>query len=465
MTTKMPGAGPILAALVFALSVFAFSLFVWRSFGGDTPLEPQGYRVHVLFGPSGAQLVENADVRISGVSVGKVKRVEARGLRTDAELELKSRYAPLPADARAIIRTKTLLGETFVALTPGTRRAPKVPEGGALGLGQVEETQGVDEVLSTFDGPTRKAFRDLLGSVALSLEGRSAGLNTTLGNLAPTSEAFGDLVDTLRARDADVRGVVRDTGTVFRALARQDDAIGELMDAGDQALGATAARDRELEQTVRAMPAFLREARATLREAEGAAGDAAPALRALRPVAPLIRPALRDTERLLPRVAATGRRLNPVIDAAKTGLPAAGALVRQAPAAMRVLDVAGRQLVPVLQTLDAYKADVVPSLAKLAAVLQGQVDGQHVLRVLMLLFNENVLGYEKRATTNRANPYDPPNASADLRRPLRSLDCSNTTSGQDVPPVLSDGPPPCLEAQPWTLRGKTAVFPGVEPDR
>ena len=76
-----------------------------------------------------------ADVRISGVPVGKVKTIEpdnADGPLGRRRSSSTPSYAPLPSDARAILRQKTLLGETYVELTPGTRAAPPIPEGGAL---------------------------------------------------------------------------------------------------------------------------------------------------------------------------------------------------------------------------------------------------------------------------------------------------------------------------------------------
>ena len=60
-------------------------------------------------------LAQQADVRISGVPVGKVAKLElGPGDTTDATIQLDERYAPIPRDARAILRQKTLLGETYV---------------------------------------------------------------------------------------------------------------------------------------------------------------------------------------------------------------------------------------------------------------------------------------------------------------------------------------------------------------
>src|ERR671916_2287678 len=124
-----PSFGKIAAMVLFALSCFGLLLFLWLAFGGPVPLKPKGYRFHTTFVET-TQLALEADVRISGVPVGKVKKItpDKRTGASDVEIQLRSRYAPLPSDARAILRQKTLLGETYVELTPGDNRAAGIPE-------------------------------------------------------------------------------------------------------------------------------------------------------------------------------------------------------------------------------------------------------------------------------------------------------------------------------------------------
>ena len=159
MQKAAPSVGRIAAMVVFALSCFGLLLFLWLSFGGSVPFKPKGYRVTASFAEA-SQLATEADVRISGVPVGRVKAIEpdARTGRSLVVLQLDSRYAPLPSDARAILRQKTLLGETYVELTPGTAGAPPVPDGGRLADGRVSDTVELDEVLRTFDPRTRAVF-------------------------------------------------------------------------------------------------------------------------------------------------------------------------------------------------------------------------------------------------------------------------------------------------------------------
>ena len=154
MIKQTPSLGRILAMVAFALSCVGILMFLWLSFGGSVPLKPEGYRVEVQF-PEATQLAQEADVRISGVKVGRVKNKqpnETTGL-TDTIIEIDARYAPIPKDTRAILRQKTLLGETYVELTPGTAAGAQgmLRDGGQLPAGQVAETVELDEVLRTFD--------------------------------------------------------------------------------------------------------------------------------------------------------------------------------------------------------------------------------------------------------------------------------------------------------------------------
>jgi ABC-type transporter Mla subunit MlaD len=110
----------------FALSCFGLLLFLWISFGGPTPLKSKGYRFDVAL-PEATQLAVEANVRVAGVEVGKVraKRRDAAGNRTIATIEIDPRYAPIPRDAHVAQRSKTLLGETYLELTTGSRSSTR----------------------------------------------------------------------------------------------------------------------------------------------------------------------------------------------------------------------------------------------------------------------------------------------------------------------------------------------------
>ncbi|HMJ97560.1 MAG TPA: MlaD family protein, partial [Thermoleophilaceae bacterium] len=82
MNKNPPSLGRIAAMVGFALSVAALLMFLWTAFGGTFPLRPEGYRFKAAF-PEASLLVKEADVRMAGVNIGKVKQKElSKGGRT-----------------------------------------------------------------------------------------------------------------------------------------------------------------------------------------------------------------------------------------------------------------------------------------------------------------------------------------------------------------------------------------------
>ena len=77
METGTPSIAKIVTMVLFALSCVGLLLFLWLSFGGTIPFNPQGYRFEAAF-PDASQLADQADVRIAGVSVRQGDRQVAR---------------------------------------------------------------------------------------------------------------------------------------------------------------------------------------------------------------------------------------------------------------------------------------------------------------------------------------------------------------------------------------------------
>src|SRR6185503_2207488 len=229
---QTPSLGRIFAMVAFTLSCFGILVFLWLSFGGSVPLQPQGYRVTVQF-PEATQLAKEADVRISGVRVGEVKTLEPNsetGL-TDAVIQIDARYAPLPSDTRAILRQKTLLGETYVELSPGNRGADGkdiLQDGGTLPRGQVADTVQLDEILRTFDPVTRQRFETWFDQQGISARGRAGEISAALANLTPFAEDTDDILRVLRVQGTATRTLIRDTGEVFGALTERKGQLREL---------------------------------------------------------------------------------------------------------------------------------------------------------------------------------------------------------------------------------------------
>ena len=146
------------------------------------------YEIKVPFNEA-TQLAEQSDVRISGVNVGKVQNIALapNGKQALATVDIDDKYAPLPESTRAILRTKTLLGETYIELTPGNRRrARSWPTAATVPEANVAESVQLDEIFRTFDPKTRAAFQTWMQEAAVAINGQGQSLSYGLGELEPT---------------------------------------------------------------------------------------------------------------------------------------------------------------------------------------------------------------------------------------------------------------------------------------
>ena len=105
--------------VVFTLSCFGILLFLWLAFGGSIPLRPEAYRFQAAFPEAATLWRSRPTCGMAGVNVGKVKKKELeKGAGTDdgrARAQARSSRRS-PRTPRAILRQKTLLGETYVEL-------------------------------------------------------------------------------------------------------------------------------------------------------------------------------------------------------------------------------------------------------------------------------------------------------------------------------------------------------------
>ncbi|MET0558693.1 MAG: MlaD family protein, partial [Solirubrobacterales bacterium] len=187
MSKRAPSTMQLIVIAGFALSCFGILLFLWVTFGGPTPFKAKPYEIKVPFSEA-TQLAEQSDVRISGVNVGKVQSIALapNGKQALATVDIDDKYGPLPESTRAILRTKTLLAETYVELTPGNRDGPKLEDGAQLAAANVASSVQIDEIFRTFDPKTRAAFQEWMQTLAVAIDGRGQSLSTAFGELDTT---------------------------------------------------------------------------------------------------------------------------------------------------------------------------------------------------------------------------------------------------------------------------------------
>jgi virulence factor Mce-like protein len=436
-------------AVAFAFSCFALLIFLWTTFGGPVPLKPEGYRIKVPF-DEGTQLAVESDVRISNVSVGKVKAIDLANSGPDKDLgvatiEIDSRYAPIPANTRAMLREKTLLGETYVELTQGDRDGPKLAEGATLPKAQVEPSVQLDEIFRTFDARTRAAFQTWMQQLAIASAGRGADLSAAIANLEPFAEDANGLLRVLDTQQGAVRQLIRNTGEVFGALSERQGQLQGLIRNSGTVFRTTAVRNRDLEAAFRALPTFLTESTLTLNRLESFSRNANPLITQLHPSARQLSTDLKPIAKVAPDFRGFFTGLRKTAIRAETGLPALQRLLdSDLPPLLNQLVPFTRQLNPIVAMIGRYQSDVTGLLGNVTSATQAQANTEadtqgHYIRSAALLYPENLAMFgptaasEHRLAYSRLNPYPAPNSALDVASGLLSFDTRACSS----PPGLT----------------------------
>jgi len=477
MNKEAPSLGRMLAMVVFALSCFGILIFLWLSFGGPIPLKPQKYRYEVAV-PEAATLSNEADVRMAGVNVGKVKTKELMkgAARTLVTVEIDPKFAPIPKDSRTMLRQKTLLGETYMEITPGSPRSGKLGDGGRLPNPQVEPTVELDEVFQAFDPATRQAFRDWVKESARAGRGDAGqNFNDALGNLGPFLDDASDVLGVLDRQQDKLEEVIRNTGVVFGALNERRGALRQLIVNSNNVFEATASRDRELAETFRIFPTFLDESKAALARLETFSRDTHPLVRDLEPVASDLGPTVRDVGDLAPDLKGLFRDLDPLIDVSEDNLPDAARFLRGAEPVLAAAHVWFQEFNPILSFLNYEQYKIAAFLSNGGAATsyrlqqtQGQPDVPKHLLAFLGAINANSLALTgERPAYDRGTSYPHPNNY--LTGPLvggiqtfGSCEHNKGTQGADpqtgVQTKPVDGRMPCVVAAPSEWDGKQYPF-------
>ncbi len=444
MNRQVPTLGKLLTMVLFALSVFGLTLFMWVTFGGSVPFKAEGYRIKTSF-PEATQLAVEADVRIAGVPVGRVKKVAPGGDgRAAVELEIQRRFAPLPTGTEAILRQKTLLGETYVSLTPpnGTLEGKPIPEGGAIPKGDVGETIELDELFQTFDEETRENFQNWMKESGEGLGDQGENAGRALVEFQLLVAELGGLTKTLDEQSPSLRTTLSEGKTVLDAATQQSGALSEAFTQSERVFRQLGDQDAALTALVERLPTFLARTRSGTRAVESFARDTGPAVERLEPTVKALTPAFKSLRDVSPELRQLLVGVERVNNNAKAGLPATTRALRTLPVLLDPLDGFLKEVNPILEYASNYGDDLAATLGNLTSVSQPQTgpatyrDGRplRMLRGATVLQPEGLSAATERLSTNRANAYRRPGWGGAVLSGLEAL--SAQSCGDTVPRVV-----------------------------
>ena len=344
-----------LAAGAIALLVIAIGTFL--GFTKDIPFT-RGFEIKAVF-ESANSIRPNSPVRIAGVNVGKVQRVEAQAGTDTAVLTLKINDEGLPIhkDATAKIRPRIFLeGNFFVDLRPGTPSSPALDDGDTIAVTQTATPVQLDEVLTSLQDDSREDLKDLLDGLGTALNreptpAEDAGVDeSTVGETG--AESLNDAADdggpalrsTAEVNEAllgtqpgeDLRRLLKGTARATEGLVRNEAQLQDLVTNFNTTMGSLAAESTNLR-------ASIRQLAPTLESADGALDSLNAAFPATRAFAREIIPGVRETpatiEAAFPWIEQTRRlvsqrELGGLVDELS---PAAGDLARVTDASLRFL--------------------------------------------------------------------------------------------------------------------------------
>jgi phospholipid/cholesterol/gamma-HCH transport system substrate-binding protein len=495
MQKRAPTLGNMLVIILFCLSCFGLLLFLWESFGGPVPLKPKGYQMSVAF-PKALALAEQSNVRISGVDVGHVVAVKAGGDGlTHATIEISHRYAPIRSDVHAILRQKSLLGETYVQLIPQSRNASFLPDGAQLPNAQVEPSVTLDGILAAFDPRTREAWKIWQQALAEGINGRGEQINASLADLQPLAENGNRLLAILASQEGALRAVIHNTGVVFDALAGRDHQLEGLIVNGEHTFHAAAESSQAFAEAFRALPTFERSSRTALKEIDKFAVVASPFLDEFRPAERALAPLLSAAEPFVPPFNSFLTSLGPLTKLAKVGLPDTKKFLNLTEPLLENFRPVLHNLDPLFTELSLYVPELQAFFANFTASTQthapnanlpNAAPSTHFLKTMQVMSPESLAVYPARIGTNRANPYQHPGAFSSLLsgglQVFNTSNCANSAPAVTGPPnanvsqslleliqsfKVANTPesgnavaaPGCSQQAPFTINGHTTQYP------
>lgn len=256
---RYAGLSKVLAAfVVLALVAAVFLLF---TNGGREKTMVADFKV-------ANSLYKGNEVRVMGVPVGRITKIEPQGDHVRVTLTYHS-DVKLPADATAVVVSPSIVGDRFVQLGPAYTGGATLPDNAKLGLDRTAVPVELDDIFKSVDnlalalGP-KGANKDgslsrLVNSTAKQFDGQGAQLAETLKNFARLSQ-------TLDNNDERLFSSVREVDGFVRLLHRNDGDVRDFFDSTAKVSKVLSGERKELADTIKALSAALIDVRDFVRD-------------------------------------------------------------------------------------------------------------------------------------------------------------------------------------------------------
>ncbi|TML99990.1 MAG: MCE family protein [Actinobacteria bacterium] len=228
-------------------------------------------------------------VRVSGVRIGDIARVDLKDGRGIVTMDVDPEYAGMiHTDASALLRPKTGLKDMFLELQPGTSRAPVVKDGFTIPIANTLPDINPDEFYGALDRDTRDYLKLLVDGAGQGLKGRGADLRDLLRRFEPTHRDLARFTTAVNERRENLRRLIHNLNVLNGELAGKSTDLTELVDTSSHVFRAFAREQGGITRAVDLLPGALRQTTSTLGKVETFARILGPATRDLSPVGPAL---------------------------------------------------------------------------------------------------------------------------------------------------------------------------------
>ncbi len=226
--------------------------------------------------PRTVALYEGSEVRVLGIPVGHVDKVEPQGTSVKVTMSYDSEV-DVPADAKAIIVSPSVVGDRYVQLAPVySGEGPKLEDGAELDLDSTSTPLELDEIYQSLDdltvalGPqganNNGALSELLESTANNFGGQGEKFNETLRNLGKLTTTLENNKEELFGTSADLEKFVSTLAANDRVVRDFNESLSGVSDLLADERQELAASLQNLASALTDVHGFVRENRALLTE-------------------------------------------------------------------------------------------------------------------------------------------------------------------------------------------------------
>jgi phospholipid/cholesterol/gamma-HCH transport system substrate-binding protein len=278
MSRRSNGMSPFRAGV---LALVLVGLFTYFGFTKANPFA-NPYEFKAVFNDVN-NLKPKSPVRIAGVEVGKVLRVEpvnhGKGA-AEVTMEVEDKGLPIKEDAELKIRPRIFLeGNFFVDLEPGSPSAKELDDGDTIPVTQTAAPVQWGDLLTALQSDTRADLQTFLREYSKGLDrGGAEGFNEAIRYWEPAYRNSSLANDATLGQDPnhDLQRVLRGQQKTFAAIAKDERALKDLVTNFNVTAGAFAREDQALAASIPALRNTLRVGHPALESLD----SALPSLRA-----------------------------------------------------------------------------------------------------------------------------------------------------------------------------------------